>query len=201
MQNYSLVAASLRQAAMEIGDAYSNKRIWSARTESRTSMTSRVTTPQLSRPTTEPRLQAPSPIWRHTRRCQEVRIESAISDDRKTPGGVLGSRQYRTRAWTTCFDLEAEFAVADLLYKRELVGFGGAELVARGLRVVELTKEELGAAQAIRSALWTFARRCLHVSTRIVATVDFVDRVVRGNHGPNPLRDPSTAARAHREKC
>lgn len=57
-------------------------------------------------------------------------------------GGVVDS----------CFDLAAEFAVPDLLYKRELAAYGGADLVARGLRVVELTKEELTTAQSVRGA-------------------------------------------------
>lgn len=51
-----------------------------------------------------------------------------------------------------CFDLPVEFAVPDLLYRRELVDYGGAQLVARGLRIEELTKDELAAAQAVRSA-------------------------------------------------
>lgn len=42
-----------------------------------------------------------------------------------------------------CFRLPYEFAVPDLLYAREFEGFGGAELVARGLRVEELTGEEV----------------------------------------------------------
>src|SRR5258707_7061612 len=40
-----------------------------------------------------------------------------------------------------CFRLPYEFAVPDLLYTRELEGFGGAELVARGLRVEEPTAD------------------------------------------------------------
>jgi hypothetical protein len=52
----------------------------------------------------------------------------------------------------SCFGLEAEFAVPDLLYKRELAGYGGDALVARGLRIVELTSEELTAAQTVRTA-------------------------------------------------
>ena len=40
----------------------------------------------------------------------------------------------------------------DLLYNRELADFGGPELIARGLRVEELTKEEVAVAQAVRGA-------------------------------------------------
>lgn len=52
----------------------------------------------------------------------------------------------------SCFCLPYEFAVPDLLYRRELAEFGGAELVARGLRVEELTSEELTVAQNVRRA-------------------------------------------------
>jgi len=45
-----------------------------------------------------------------------------------------------------------EFAVPDLLYRQELEGHGGAELAAKGLRVEELTGEELIVAQATRGA-------------------------------------------------
>lgn len=55
-------------------------------------------------------------------------------------GGLLDS----------CFRLPFEFAVPDLLYRHELAGFGGSELIARGLRVEELTPEELTVAQDIR---------------------------------------------------
>jgi predicted nucleic acid-binding protein len=50
-----------------------------------------------------------------------------------------------------CFQLPFVFAVPDLLYRRELVQMDGAQLVARGLRVEELTGEELSLAQNIRS--------------------------------------------------
>ncbi len=49
-----------------------------------------------------------------------------------------------------CFRLPYEFAVPDLPYARELEGFGGAELVARGLRVEELTGEEVMIARNVR---------------------------------------------------
>ena len=49
-----------------------------------------------------------------------------------------------------CFRLPHEFAVPDLLYRRELAEFGGPELVTRGLRVEELTKEELTVVQDVR---------------------------------------------------
>jgi hypothetical protein len=49
-----------------------------------------------------------------------------------------------------CFRLPYEFAVPDLLYTRELQGFGGAELVARGLRVEELTGAEVLIARKVR---------------------------------------------------
>jgi hypothetical protein len=52
----------------------------------------------------------------------------------------------------SCFQLPFEFAVPDLLYARELADFGGPELVARGLRVEELTSEEVTTAQAVRGA-------------------------------------------------
>jgi hypothetical protein len=51
-----------------------------------------------------------------------------------------------------CFGLPFEFAVPDLLFKRELAGYGGAAMVARGLQVVELISGELSFAQAIRGA-------------------------------------------------
>lgn len=51
-----------------------------------------------------------------------------------------------------CFKLPFEFAVPDLLYRQELDGYGGAELVAKGLRVEELTGEELIVAQTTRGA-------------------------------------------------
>ena len=49
-----------------------------------------------------------------------------------------------------CFRLPHEFAVPDLLYRRELADFGGPELMRRGLKVEELTREELTAVQDIR---------------------------------------------------
>jgi hypothetical protein len=52
----------------------------------------------------------------------------------------------------SCFNLPFEFAVPDLLYARELAEFGGPALVARGLRVVELTGDEVAAAQTARNA-------------------------------------------------
>ena len=52
----------------------------------------------------------------------------------------------------SCFRLPFEFAVPDLLYARELADFGGPELVARGLRVEELTGDEVTAAQTVRVA-------------------------------------------------
>jgi len=55
-------------------------------------------------------------------------------------GGLLDS----------CFRLPFEFAVPDLLYRRELVQMGGPQLVAHGLRVEELTSDELSVAQRVR---------------------------------------------------
>lgn len=52
----------------------------------------------------------------------------------------------------SCFQLPFEFAVPDLLYARELADFGGPELVARGLRVEELSSGEVTTAQAVRGA-------------------------------------------------
>ncbi len=51
-----------------------------------------------------------------------------------------------------CFDLPFEFAVPDLLYRRELAGFGGDAMIARGLRVEELSGAELAAATTLRRA-------------------------------------------------
>jgi hypothetical protein len=51
----------------------------------------------------------------------------------------------------SCFRLPFEFAVPDLLYARELAEFGGPALVARGLRVGELSAEEVTIAQTVRS--------------------------------------------------
>lgn len=49
-----------------------------------------------------------------------------------------------------CFRLPFEFVVPDLLYKRELAGFGGERLIEQGLRIEELTNDELSAVQALR---------------------------------------------------
>jgi hypothetical protein len=49
-----------------------------------------------------------------------------------------------------CFRLPFEFAVPDLLYRREMAEYGGPELIARGLRVEELSKEEITVAQTVR---------------------------------------------------
>jgi hypothetical protein len=49
-----------------------------------------------------------------------------------------------------CFRLPYEFAVPDLLYARELENYGGAQLVARGLRVEELTGQEVLIATNVR---------------------------------------------------
>ena len=51
----------------------------------------------------------------------------------------------------SCFRLPYEFAVPDLLYRRELAEFGGPELIARGLRVEGLTKDELTVVQVVRT--------------------------------------------------
>jgi hypothetical protein len=52
----------------------------------------------------------------------------------------------------SCFNLPVEFAVPDLLYRRELAEYGGAALIERGLRVEELTSAELTVAQNVRGA-------------------------------------------------
>jgi hypothetical protein len=52
----------------------------------------------------------------------------------------------------TCFGLPFEFAVPDLLYKRELAEYGGEMLIGFGLRVEILAPEEVAAAQQLRSA-------------------------------------------------
>jgi hypothetical protein len=49
-----------------------------------------------------------------------------------------------------CFRLPCEFAVPDLLYKRELADYGGPQWVERGLRIEELTKDELLIVQQVR---------------------------------------------------
>ena len=51
-----------------------------------------------------------------------------------------------------CFQLQAEFAVPDLLYRQELENFGGPALIEKGLRVEELTSQELTVAQTTRSS-------------------------------------------------
>jgi len=56
----------------------------------------------------------------------------------------------RSQLLDACFRLPHEFAVPDLLYHRELAEFGGAALVNLGLRVEELTPDELTAVQAVR---------------------------------------------------
>jgi len=52
----------------------------------------------------------------------------------------------------SCFKLPFEFAVPDLLYTRELAEFGGPQLVVKGLRVEELTSDEVATAQTVRNA-------------------------------------------------
>lgn len=51
----------------------------------------------------------------------------------------------------SCFGLPFEFAVPDLLYANELADYGGSTLVARGLRIEELTGEEVATAQQVRT--------------------------------------------------
>jgi hypothetical protein len=51
-----------------------------------------------------------------------------------------------------CFRLPFEFAVPDLLYRRELEPYGGPELVKLGLRIEALTSQELSSVQALRGA-------------------------------------------------
>jgi predicted nucleic acid-binding protein len=48
------------------------------------------------------------------------------------------------------FRLPYEFVVPDLLFNRELKGYGGEDLVARGLRVAELDASEVQLAQGTR---------------------------------------------------
>jgi hypothetical protein len=50
----------------------------------------------------------------------------------------------------SCFKLPLVVAVPDLLYSRELADYGGAALVARGLRVEGLTGDEVAFAQKTR---------------------------------------------------
>jgi hypothetical protein len=52
----------------------------------------------------------------------------------------------------SCFSLRHEFVVPDLLYKRELAETGGAALIERGLRIEQLSKDELAVVQEIRAA-------------------------------------------------
>jgi hypothetical protein len=52
----------------------------------------------------------------------------------------------------SCFKLPFEFAVPDLLYKRELAEFGGPKLVELGLRVEVLSGDEVTIAQTVRTA-------------------------------------------------
>ncbi len=59
----------------------------------------------------------------------------------------------RGRFLDHAFRLPYEFAVPDLLYDRELDGYGGAELVARGLLIAELNEGEVELAQNVRQAL------------------------------------------------
>lgn len=49
------------------------------------------------------------------------------------------------------FSLSFEFAVPDLLYKQELKGYGGEDLIALGLRVEELSESGTARALAYRS--------------------------------------------------
>jgi hypothetical protein len=51
----------------------------------------------------------------------------------------------------SCFSLPFEFAVPDLLYRRELAVYGGLQLIELGLRVTELTNAEVIAAQQLRT--------------------------------------------------
>lgn len=57
----------------------------------------------------------------------------------------------RGRFLDSCFQLPYEFAVPDLLYRRELADFGGQALIARGLRIEELSGDELAFAQKART--------------------------------------------------
>ena len=51
-----------------------------------------------------------------------------------------------------CFKLPYEFAVPDLLFRNELEQFGGTDLLAKGLRVEQLTGGELAVAQTTRGS-------------------------------------------------
>ena len=51
----------------------------------------------------------------------------------------------------SCFGLPFDFAVPDVLYVRELEAYGGPALVALGLRVEELTGDEVIRAQEART--------------------------------------------------
>ena len=55
------------------------------------------------------------------------------------------------------FRLPHEFAVPDLLFERELRGYGGNELVGRGLLVAELDERELELTQRARLDLPTLS--------------------------------------------
>jgi hypothetical protein len=50
------------------------------------------------------------------------------------------------------FSINCRWWVPDLLDRRDMAEYGGADLVTRGLRVEELTSAELTVAQAIRAA-------------------------------------------------
>jgi hypothetical protein len=52
----------------------------------------------------------------------------------------------------SCFHLPFAFAVPDLLYNRELAAYEGPRLIELGLRVEELSGQEVAAAQAVRAA-------------------------------------------------
>jgi hypothetical protein len=52
----------------------------------------------------------------------------------------------------SCFRLPFEFAVPDLLYRREIAPYGGPSLLKLGLRVEELTPAELEAAQSVQGS-------------------------------------------------
>ena len=58
---------------------------------------------------------------------------------------------------TRLFALPHVFVVPDQLFERELAPYDGADLVARGLRVEELTGEEVAAAAVLRRAHWALS--------------------------------------------
>src|ERR1700730_3086651 len=76
----------------------------------------------------------------------------------------------------SCFKLPFVFAVPDLLYNRELADFGGPDLIARGLRVQGLTKEEVAVAQAVRGAHSKLSLRCIRLLACFCAGLDLADR-------------------------